>query len=84
MDQLHALAEFLMKYEKIDGDLFAEVMSGVISFGEAAERTEQELTSAREKAEPSPPAEGGSAEGRRGKEGPAGLLGGPFGFPPAP
>lgn len=51
MDQLHALAEFLMKYEKIDGDLFAEVMSGVISFGEAAERTEQELTSAREKAE---------------------------------
>lgn len=51
MDQLHALAEFLMKYEKIDGDLFAEVMSGVISFGEAAERTEQELASAREKAE---------------------------------
>lgn len=51
MDQLHALAEFLMKYEKIDGDLFAEVMSGTISFGEAAERTEQELTSAREKAE---------------------------------
>ena len=51
MDQLHALAEFLMKYEKIDGDLFAEVMSGVISFGEAAERAEQELASAREKAE---------------------------------
>lgn len=51
MDQLHALAEFLMKYEKIDGDLFAEVMSGTISFGEAAERTEQELASAREKAE---------------------------------
>lgn len=51
MDQLHALAEFLMKYEKIDCDLFAEVMSGVISFGEAAERTEQELASAREKAE---------------------------------
>ena len=51
MDQLHALAEFLMKYEKIDGDLFAEVMGGVISFGEAAERAEQELASAREKAE---------------------------------
>lgn len=51
MDQLHALAEFLMKYEKIDGDLFAEVMSGTISFGEAAERAEQELTAAREKAE---------------------------------
>ena len=36
---------------RLDGDLFAEVMSGVISFGEAAERTEQELASAREKAE---------------------------------
>ena len=51
MDQLHALAEFLMKYEKIDGDLFAEVMSGVTSFGEAAERAEKELQTAREKAE---------------------------------
>ena len=51
MDQLHALAEFLMKYEKIDGDLFAEVMSGVTSFGEAAERAERELQTAREKAE---------------------------------
>ena len=51
MDQLHALAEFLMKYEKIDGELFAEVMSGVTSFGEAAERAEKELQTAREKAE---------------------------------
>ena len=51
MDQLHARAEFLMKYEKIDGDLFAEVMSGVTSFGEAAERAEKELQTAREKAE---------------------------------
>ena len=51
MDQLHALAEFLMKYEKIDGDLFAEVMGGVISFGEAAERAEKELEISREKAE---------------------------------
>ena len=51
MDQLHALAEFLMKYEKIDGDLFAEVMSGVTSFGEAAERAEKDLQTAREKAE---------------------------------
>lgn len=51
MDQLHALTEFLMKYEKIDGDLFAEVMSGVTSFGEAAERAEKELQTAREKAE---------------------------------
>ena len=51
MDQLHALAEFLMKYEKIDGDLFAEIMSGVTSFGEAAERAEKELQTAREKAE---------------------------------
>ena len=51
MDQLHALAEFLMKYEKIDGDLFAAVMSGVTSFGEAAERAEKELQTAREKAE---------------------------------
>ena len=51
MDQLHALAEFLMKHEKIDGDLFAEVMSGVTSFGEAAERAEKELQTAREKAE---------------------------------
>lgn len=51
MDQLHALAEFLMKYEKIDGDLFAEVMSGVTSFGKAAERAEKELQTAREKAE---------------------------------
>ena len=51
MDQLHALAEFLMKYEKIDGDLCAEVMSGVTSFGEAAERAEKELQTAREKAE---------------------------------
>ena len=51
MDQLHALAEFLMKYEKIDGDLFSEVMSGVTSFGEAAERAEKELQTAREKAE---------------------------------
>ena len=51
MDQLHALAEFLMKYEKIDGDLFAEVMSGVTSFDEAAERAEKELQTAREKAE---------------------------------
>ena len=51
MDQLHALAEFLMKYEKIDGNLFAEVMSGVTSFGEAAERAEKELQTAREKAE---------------------------------
>ena len=51
MDQLHALAEFLMKYEKIDGDLFAEVMSGVTSFGEAAEHAEKELQTAREKAE---------------------------------
>lgn len=51
MDQLHALAEFLMKYEKIDGDLFAEVMSGVTSFGGAAERAEKELQTAREKAE---------------------------------
>ena len=51
MDQLHALAEFLMKYEKIDGDLFAEVMGGVITFGEAAERAEKELAASREKAE---------------------------------
>ena len=51
MDQLHALAEFLMKYEKIDGDLFADVMSGVLSFGEAAERAEKDLAASREKAE---------------------------------
>ena len=51
MDQLHALAEYLMKYEKIEGDVFADVMSGVLSFGEAAERAEQELQRNREKAE---------------------------------
>ncbi len=50
MDQLHALAEFLMKYEKIDGDLFAEVMSGVISLARPPS-ARQELASAREKAE---------------------------------
>ena len=51
MDQLHALAEYLMKYEKIEGDVFADVMSGVLSFGEAAEKAEQELQRNREKAE---------------------------------
>ena len=51
MDQLHALAEYLMKYEKIEGDVFADVMSGALSFGEAAEKAEQELQRNREKAE---------------------------------
>ena len=51
MDQLHALAEYLMKYEKIEGDVFANVMSGALSFGEAAEKAEQELQRNREKAE---------------------------------
>ena len=51
MDQLHALAEYLMKYEKIEGDVFADVMSGALSCGEAAEKAEQELQRNREKAE---------------------------------
>ncbi len=51
MDQLHALAEYLMKYEKIEGDVFADVMSGALSFGEAAEKAEQELQRNREKVE---------------------------------
>ena len=51
MDQLHALAEYLMKYEKIEGDVFADVMSGALPFGEAAEKAEQELQRNREKAE---------------------------------
>ena len=51
MDQLHAVDAYLMKYEKIEGDVFADVMSGVLSFGEAAEKAEQELQRNREKAE---------------------------------
>ena len=36
MDQLHALAEFLMKYEKIDGDLFAEELDRLGPLQQAA------------------------------------------------
>ena len=51
MDQLHALAEYLKKYEKIEGDIFQKVMSGEMSFGEAADLAEKELQARRDKAE---------------------------------
>lgn len=51
MDQLHALAEYLKKYEKIEGDIFQKVMSGEMSFGEAADLAEKELQLRRDKAE---------------------------------
>ena len=51
MEKLHALAEYLKKYEKIEGDTFAKLMADELTFGEAAEMAEEELRISREKAE---------------------------------